>query len=101
MSSGATIESNRCCLAPTGSSLKRFAEPKLPFYTVLWRRYHIISQLSTLFRVDWHEKMAYNNLYFSQKRKAKLMKLSLIAPCYNEAENVQAFQDAVIAAFEG
>lgn len=28
------------------------------------------------------------------------MKLSLVAPCYNEAENVAAFQDAVIAAFE-
>ena len=27
------------------------------------------------------------------------MKLSLIAPCYNEAENVAAFQDAVISAF--
>ena len=29
------------------------------------------------------------------------MKLSLVAPCYNEAENVTAFQDAVISAFEG
>lgn len=29
------------------------------------------------------------------------MKLSLIVPCYNEAENVALFQDAVIAAFEG
>ena len=29
------------------------------------------------------------------------MKLSMIVPCYNEAENVQAFQDAVICAFEG
>lgn len=29
------------------------------------------------------------------------MKLSLIAPCYNEAENVAPFQDAVIQAFEG
>lgn len=29
------------------------------------------------------------------------MKLSLVAPCYNEAENVAAFQDAVISAFEG
>ena len=29
------------------------------------------------------------------------MILSLIVPCYNEAENVQAFQDAVIGAFEG
>ena len=28
------------------------------------------------------------------------MKLSLVAPCYNEAENVFAFQDAVIQAFE-
>ena len=30
-----------------------------------------------------------------------IMKLSLVVPCYNEAENVQAFQDAVIDAFEG
>ncbi len=29
------------------------------------------------------------------------MKLSLIVPCYNEAENVAAFQQAVIAAFDG
>ena len=29
------------------------------------------------------------------------MKLSLVVPCYNEAENVQAFQDAVIGAFDG
>ena len=29
------------------------------------------------------------------------MKLSLIVPCYNEAENVALFQEAVIAAFDG
>ncbi|MBR5126272.1 MAG: glycosyltransferase family 2 protein [Oscillospiraceae bacterium] len=29
------------------------------------------------------------------------MKLSLIVPCYNEAENVFLFQDAVIGAFDG
>ncbi len=29
------------------------------------------------------------------------MKLSLIVPCYNEAENVSAFHDAVLAAFDG
>ncbi len=29
------------------------------------------------------------------------MKLSLVVPCYNEAENVAAFQKATIAAFEG
>ena len=29
------------------------------------------------------------------------MKLSLVVPCYNEAGNVQAFQDAVITAFDG
>ena len=29
------------------------------------------------------------------------MKLSLVVPCYNEAENVAAFQAAVIGAFEG
>ena len=29
------------------------------------------------------------------------MKLSLVVPCYNEAENVANFQDAVISAFDG
>ena len=29
------------------------------------------------------------------------MKLSLVVPCYNEAENVVAFQEAVIQAFDG
>lgn len=29
------------------------------------------------------------------------MKLSLVVPCYNEAENVAAFQQAVISAFDG
>ena len=29
------------------------------------------------------------------------MKLSLVVPCYNEAENVKPFQEAVISAFEG
>ena len=29
------------------------------------------------------------------------MKLSLVVPCYNEAENVAPFQDAVIGAFDG
>ena len=29
------------------------------------------------------------------------MKLSLVVPCYNEAENVRAFQDATIQAFDG
>ena len=29
------------------------------------------------------------------------MKLSLVVPCYNEAENVVAFQEAVIGAFDG
>ena len=29
------------------------------------------------------------------------MKLSLVAPCYNEADNIRPFQDAVIAAFDG
>lgn len=29
------------------------------------------------------------------------MKLSLVVPCYNEAENVAMFQDAVISAFDG
>lgn len=29
------------------------------------------------------------------------MKLSLVVPCYNEAENVAAFRDAVVSAFDG
>ena len=29
------------------------------------------------------------------------MKLSLVVPCYNEAENVALFQDATISAFDG
>ena len=29
------------------------------------------------------------------------MKLSLVVPCYNEAENVEAFQNAVLEAFDG
>ena len=29
------------------------------------------------------------------------MKLSLVVPCFNEAENITAFQDAVISAFDG
>ena len=29
------------------------------------------------------------------------MKLSLVVPCYNEAESVALFQDAVISAFDG
>ena len=29
------------------------------------------------------------------------MKLSLIVPCYNEAENIYAFHDAVVSAFQG
>ncbi len=29
------------------------------------------------------------------------MKLSLVVPCFNEADNVQAFQDSVISAFNG
>ena len=29
------------------------------------------------------------------------MKLSLVVPCYNEADNVVPFQDAVISAFDG
>lgn len=31
----------------------------------------------------------------------KIMKLSFVVPCYNEAENVAAFQTAVIKAFDG
>ena len=30
-----------------------------------------------------------------------IMKLSLVVPCYNEADNVAAFQDATIQAFDG
>ena len=100
MSSGATIDTNRCCLAPTGSSLKRFVESKLPFYTLLPINYHISELLSTVFRIDWHSKIAYNKLYF-YGIVSDYMKLSLIVPCFNEAGNVLPFQDAVIGAFEG
>ena len=31
----------------------------------------------------------------------KTMKLSLVVPCYNEADNVSLFQEAVIQAFDG
>ena len=60
MSSGATIGSNRNCLAPPGSSLTQFWEPKLPFYTLLPINYHICLRMSTFFRVDWLCKFAYN-----------------------------------------
>ena len=43
--------------------------------------------------------LAYNNTKY--KPESDFMKLSLIVPCYNEAENVAAFQDAVIGAFAG
>ena len=33
--------------------------------------------------------------------RVEIMKLSLVVPCYNEAENVAAFQEAVIGAFDG
>ena len=33
------------------------------------------------------------------QRMVIIMKLSLVVPCYNEAENVAEFQDAVIGAF--
>lgn len=42
---------------------------------------------------------SYNKTYFVLRVDS--MKLSLVVPCYNEAENVAAFQDAVIHAFEG
>ena len=46
------------------------------------------------------DKKAYNGLnLFRIERDG--MKLSLVVPCYNEAENVQPFQDAVIQAFDG
>lgn len=35
------------------------------------------------------------------KCEMKQMKLSLVVPCYNEAENVAAFQAAVLQAFDG
>ena len=100
MSSGATIDTNRCCLAPSGNSLKRFVESNLPFYTLSSLNYHILQALSTVFRIDDTEKYAYNRLYFNGT-VSDLMKLSLVVPCYNEAGNVQSFQDAFIGAFDG
>ncbi len=43
--------------------------------------------------------MAYNRINSIVECGLMHMKLSLIVPCYNEAENVAAFQDAVIGAF--
>lgn len=39
--------------------------------------------------------------YYLKTFKVISMKLSLVVPCYNEAENVQNFHDAVISAFDG
>lgn len=36
-----------------------------------------------------------------KSERGNAMKLSLIVPCYNEAENVRAFQEATIQAFDG
>lgn len=40
--------------------------------------------------------ISYNNIFICELMN---LKLSLIVPCYNEAENVSAFQDAVVDAF--
>ena len=56
--------------------------------------------LSTVFTVDGGTNVTYNKLDFKEIERDK-MKLSLVVPCYNEAGNVQAFQEAVIAAFDG
>ena len=45
--------------------------------------------------------LSINNNLSSKEMRDELMKLSLVVPCYNEAENVAAFQDAVIGAFDG
>ena len=49
--------------------------------------------------LDWKVNLAYNTV--NLKYWVKDMKLSLVVPCYNEAENVAAFQAATMAAFEG
>ena len=49
--------------------------------------------------LDCFFQISYNVLYFQEWVDS--MKLSLIVPCYNEAENVANFQAAVISAFDG
>lgn len=39
--------------------------------------------------------------YYYGFSELMIMKLSLVVPCYNEAENVAIFQNAVISAFDG
>ena len=45
--------------------------------------------------------MEYNSNINTEKCELIQMKLSLIVPCYNEAESVALFQEAVITAFAG
>lgn len=49
--------------------------------------------------LDYAIQKKYNEK--NSKSEMKQMKLSLVVPCYNEAENVAPFQDAVISAFDG
>lgn len=43
----------------------------------------------------------HSNIFMRVDCEMRIMKLSLVVPCYNEAENVAAFQAAVISAFDG
>lgn len=111
-SSGATIRFFPCALAPTGHSLEGYGNETSPSMQ-LSINYHIFPKLSTGFLAAGPPKQKIHHclldgekifLYNGNKSTCKELmnlKLSLIVPCYNEAENVAAFQDAVISAFQG
>lgn len=50
--------------------------------------------------LDSAGKKDYNEAYFLDSEMI-IVKLSLVVPCYNEAENVALFQSAVMEAFQG
>ena len=51
--------------------------------------------------LDESVRISYNILHHFELCELIFMKLSLIVPCYNEAENIFAFQQAVVQAFDG
>lgn len=64
-----------------------------------------IHSLGTIFLffpvpLDCFSEAGYNETEH-KKRGANTLKLSMVVPCYNEEENVAAFQAAVIEAFQG
>ena len=51
--------------------------------------------------LDRETEFSYNTMHRTFECELIPMKLSLVVPCYNEAENVALFQQAVIDAFDG